>query len=100
MAKVIDSELLVTNRGRSHQYPWDEWTDGQTYEVERGDDFDCSRNSFRNGLYSIAKSFGKKVVSMTLPETESIRFRFSDRDLTEDESLEDTSTDAGNTPPF
>ena len=91
MAKTIADNLLVTSRGRSHHYPWQDWTDGQTWEVAKGADFECTLNSFRNGLYSIAKNLGMKVVSMTVPEDESIRFRFVDLDgsaLTEEESDE------------
>ena len=80
MAKVIDDYLLVQHRGRAQQYPWDEWTDGKTWEVAKGADFTCSLNSFRNGLYSIAKSYDLKVVSATFCEEddEIIRFRFFD----------------------
>tara|TARA_R100000306_G_C4356527_1_gene133019 strand:- start:679 stop:960 length:282 start_codon:yes stop_codon:yes gene_type:complete len=80
MAKTIDDSLLVANRGRTHQYPWAEWTDGRTWEVEKGDDFECTLNSFRNGLYSIAKTLAMKVTSMTVPEKGIIRFRFVDVD--------------------
>jgi len=80
MAKIVDDSLLVSNRGRTHQYPWTEWTDGKTWEVTKGEDFECTLNSFRNGLYSIAKTLGLKVTSMTMPSEGSIRFRFVDLD--------------------
>tara|TARA_R100000808_G_C2153561_1_gene163869 strand:- start:2781 stop:3059 length:279 start_codon:yes stop_codon:yes gene_type:complete len=90
MARRVDDSLLVTNRGRTHQYPWAEWTDGRTWEVEKGEDFECTLNSFRNGLYSIAKTLAMKVTSMTLPDEGVIRFRFVDVDgLDEDEDFPD-----------
>jgi len=80
MAKTVNDSLLVANRGRTHQYPWAEWTDGRTWEVEKGEDFECTLNSFRNGLYSVAKTLAMKVTSMTLPAEGVIRFRFVDVD--------------------
>jgi len=80
MAHTVDDSLLVANRGRTHQYPWGDWTDGRTWEVEKGEDFECTLNSFRNGLYSIAKTLAMKVTSMTIPDEGTIRFRFVDID--------------------
>ena len=92
MAKTIDDSLLVTNRGRTHQYPWSEWTDGKTWEVVKGEDFECTLNSFRNGLYSIGKTLAMKVTSMTLPDENVIRFRFVDvDDLDEEENIYEDS---------
>lgn len=92
MAKTVNDSLLVANRGRTHQYPWAEWTDGRTWEVEKGEDFECTLNSFRNGLYSIAKTLAMKVTSMTIPDEGVIRFRFVDidGDVDEDDADEDS----------
>ena len=92
MANTVNDSLLVANRGRTHQYPWAEWTDGRTWEVEKGEDFECTLNSFRNGLYSIAKTLAMKVTSMTIPDEGVIRFRFVDidGDVDEDDADEDS----------
>jgi hypothetical protein len=92
MAKTVSDSLLVANRGRTHQYPWAEWTDGRTWEVAKGEDFECTLNSFRNGLYSIAKTLAMKVTSMTIPDEGVIRFRFVDidGDVDEDDADEDS----------
>jgi hypothetical protein len=93
MAKVVDDTQLMSNRGRAHIYPWSDWTDGQTWEVVGGEDFQCSVSSFRNGLYSIAKTMKLKVITMTLEDAESIRFRFSESTVEDTDEVEDFTED-------
>ena len=85
-----DHEEFMLYRGWNWEGYKERWTDGRTWEVEKGEDFECTLNSFRNGLYSIAKTLAMKVTSMTLPDEGVIRFRFVDVDgLDEGEDFPD-----------
>lgn len=64
MAKVVeDARLEGVNRGRKAIYPWDDWTNGQTWEAFQGEDFVCDAGQFRTNLYDRARRHGMKVVT-------------------------------------
>lgn len=48
---------------KNRKYPWDEWTDGQWREAEKGLDFDCTALSFATAVYHHARVSGKKAVT-------------------------------------
>ena len=56
------------------RYPWSEWTDGTPWRAKKGEDFSCSLDGFRAGLYNRAKAMGVKVRART--SGESIEFQF------------------------
>jgi hypothetical protein len=43
------------------RYPWDEWTDGSTWEIRRGEDYDVVSENMRVNLHMKADSLGCKV---------------------------------------
>ena len=64
-------------RPRGNKYPWDEWTDGEEWEVEQGVHFTCSVQSFRSYLYSYAVEHGLEVETKRLSRREPlVWFRF------------------------
>lgn len=60
MARTID-RFPVTPRRTQRSYPWHEWTDGGTWMLVRGEDFDAEIEVFRNKLYAQASRRGLKV---------------------------------------
>lgn len=57
MPRVLDA-LPVANRGgsigRSEKYPFDEWFDGNVYELVEGEDFDSKRSTMATVLHNAA----------------------------------------------
>jgi hypothetical protein len=69
MATILDKDLSPKG------YPWDEWSNGQTYRIEHGVDFFCSTVSMIANLKRCANREGVDVVCyLTGP---SIEFQFS-----------------------
>jgi hypothetical protein len=60
MATRVD-HFPVTPRRAQRSYPWHEWTDGGTWMLVRGEDFDAEIEVFRNKLYAQASRRGLKV---------------------------------------
>lgn len=57
MAKKVN-EWPTTARRR---YPWEQWLDGEMWELERGTDFYNTPNAFRTQAYVAATARGVKV---------------------------------------
>lgn len=80
MAEIVSPEELVRSVGRQKiEYPWSEWTDGQTRRVTQGKDFSCSVKSFRSVLSKYASQNGLKAVIGTPDGSDTIVFRFEPR---------------------
>ena len=61
MAKIIDDSALTGAARRNTRYPWDEWFDGQTRELVRGEDFTISTTAFGRSAYGAAQMRGKRA---------------------------------------
>lgn len=65
MAKVV-SELPKRKGGgggRAEKYPYDEWLDGQPWELTEGEDFEVSKASFMTSMRGAAKKRDLKLRS-------------------------------------
>ena len=51
MARKV-KEMPVSHR--ASRYPWDEWMDGNIWELSPGKDFECSLPSMRQQVYQAA----------------------------------------------
>lgn len=55
MARVVDDLRTyggpIEDQGRFSDYPWDEWTDGNFWEITQGEDFVVSLPTMRVYLY-------------------------------------------------
>ncbi len=60
MAKVLESEFLP-GRATKFKYPWDEWLDGQVWELTKGVDFDCKLSSLRATAWTQGCRRNKRV---------------------------------------
>jgi hypothetical protein len=60
MAKVVDS-MPDAERGRRVIYPWDEWLNGNVWELEHGKDFQSTPLSFRQIAYNRAGQRGHRA---------------------------------------
>jgi hypothetical protein len=74
MARVMKTDLDF----REHQkgiYPWDQWTDGQTWQCVEGVDFHIAPKMFASGLRVAAVRLGLQVTARVSGDTVTFRFR-------------------------
>lgn len=64
-----------SNIADTKKYKWSELCDGHVWVAKHGEDFICSRESFRNVLTSYAKRHDLEVEIHT--KDEIVRFKFS-----------------------
>lgn len=55
-------------------YPWDDWTDGDTWRVVHGEDFQCDTASLQTYLYRVARR--RKMIVTTKRDGDTIVFKF------------------------
>lgn len=55
-------------------YPWDQWLDGQTWELIQGKDFKCAAKSFRKQAVKAAQKKQGKVRTNTFEKKIVIQF--------------------------
>jgi hypothetical protein len=60
------------------RYPWPEWTDGSTWEIRQGVDYDVATENMRVNLHVKADSLGTKVRTKKISDTdgEGLVFQF------------------------
>jgi hypothetical protein len=56
------------------RYPWDEWLNGEVWQVQQGEDFDCTMASFYTLLWVTAKTRGGKA--RTTRDGNTLTFQF------------------------
>lgn len=78
MADVVDT--FESRKGRPAIYPWDEWTDGQSRRLYRGQDFFATPVSFRTMVHRKAHDVGLKAYVGINRADESVTIRFYDGD--------------------
>lgn len=56
MPRVLDALPAQTRRGsgRDEKYPFDEWFDGNVYELVEGEDFDAKRSTMATVIHTAA----------------------------------------------
>lgn len=57
MAHVVQEDI------EAPKYPWEEWTDGQTWILKQGEDFDCTIPSMRAIVHAKARELEQKVTT-------------------------------------
>ena len=50
MAEIVENAKWTSSR----KYPWDEWFDGQTRLLRRGEDFELNTDTFRANMTGAA----------------------------------------------
>ena len=74
MAEVLGDGFKF-RRGMRPIYPWDEWTDGQTWRIRKGVDFKVAMKAMRHAIYYTACA--RKLIAHTHQEGEgTLVFRF------------------------
>ena len=69
---------MPPKRGRGHVHPWEEWTDGSVWRIERGADYPGKTDSLRVRLYSKARELGKELDIQYSLKEDWIIFQFKD----------------------
>jgi hypothetical protein len=70
--------------GAASKYDWASWTDGDPWEIRKGEDYDVDTENMRVNLHAKAKQKGLKVQTRIVPraddpehgEWEGLVFRF------------------------
>ncbi|GAA2141530.1 hypothetical protein GCM10009760_25790 [Kitasatospora kazusensis] len=78
MATIVEDLPIPAQRAGTARYPWDEWLDGQTRIIVRGEDFHVPPTSLRALIYTRARCSGLRIVSAfegPVGAPDSIRFR-------------------------
>jgi hypothetical protein len=78
MAKRVDNIDFKTHARA--KYDWAEWTDGTTWQIEQGEDFNCSVPSMKGHIYSHAFKNGRKVRVRQVNDT-TLAFQFFDLEV-------------------
>ena len=79
MAREVDFDWVGTKNGRGGvaRYPYDEWFNGATWEIERGVDFLPARDSIASVLQQRARKHHHGRVLVHYPEDKNkLIFRF------------------------
>lgn len=66
MAKLLEALPAQIRAGRTEQYPWADWFDGQAWLLENGIDFDALPESMRSCAYAAARRHGVKISLRTI----------------------------------
>jgi len=56
--KLSKTEAAGVKWDETTRYPWDEWTNGDTYELKQGEDFNGRVPQFRSQCNQVAKRRG------------------------------------------
>jgi hypothetical protein len=86
VARIVESLIDRTtgegaDHGRFSGYPWDEWCDGQTREVQHGEDFSVAVKTFRVYLYQWQDMLNRKEVSVNVDPNTVLENRWNDPDF-------------------
>ena len=66
MAKILEALPVQIRQGRTEQYPWTEWFDGQVRLLENGIDYDAETTSMKSCAYAAARRHGVKIALRTV----------------------------------
>lgn len=65
MAKVVKGMPNGGQLGRPRKYDWDNWLDGQTWELVQGEDFTIDMHAMRSSAHGMAARKQVKVITRT-----------------------------------
>lgn len=54
---------LNKNLNRQQRYPWDQWLDGATWEIQQGEDFNVEMESMRVQIHNAARTHGFRATT-------------------------------------
>ena len=75
MAKLLQALPAQIRAGRTEQYPWADWFDGQARLLENGIDFDALPEGMRSCAYAAARRHGVKISLRTIGNDLAIQSR-------------------------
>jgi hypothetical protein len=55
MAHILDSFPDDLSRGGKQKYPWDDWLNGQVWQLNKGVDYSSTPAEFRSQVYTAAR---------------------------------------------
>jgi hypothetical protein len=86
MARRLDTFPGHPQARGQRKYPWDEWADGSTWEIRRGEDYDVATENMRVNLHMKADSLLRKVRTRKFNDDrgEGLIFQFLDSEEAEE----------------
>ena len=82
MAEVLEGHDFRTGHGNA-KYPWDEWQDGQTRRIVRGEDFDVEAKVMQGQIKVRGSKVGLKTA--TNVQGDAVVFAFQTEGESEDD---------------
>lgn len=83
MARRLDA-FPEQSGGGQRRYPWSDWTDGDIWEIKRGDDYDVATENMRVNLHLKASALARKVKTSKLRDGTGLVFQFLDSEEMEE----------------
>jgi hypothetical protein len=74
VAELIDT--FESKKGRPQVYPWESWTNGESWRLHHGEDFQANLISFRTMVHRKARDMGLKAYTKINEADASIQVRF------------------------
>ena len=80
MAQRLDTFPGASGPRGNRKYPWREWTDGSTWQILRGEDYDVATENMRVNLHMKADSMLRRVRTRKFDDqrSEGLVFQFLD----------------------
>lgn len=78
MARTLEDFDFASAHGNA-KYPWADWSNGETWQIERGQDFDCDVDVMRGQIIVRARKDGRRVETRVVREpggSDQVVFRF------------------------
>ena len=82
MEKMNDFDWSAQKRAHGSKYPWDTWSDGDTYKISNPADYTCKDISMLTGLRAYAARNSLKVRTKVEGLDGEVIFQFSRKDGT------------------
>jgi hypothetical protein len=77
---VAERIAELNKQATKAKYPWDEWTDGSVWVAYAGQDYNCSDQSFRQGLHVHRRNMTDQGYNVRLetavPTEGQVQFQF------------------------
>ncbi len=77
MGEII--EAFSSRKGRPPLYPWDEWSDGRSRRLYRGQDFSAELLSFRTMVHRKARDLNKRAETQINAADQTIKVQFLEK---------------------
>jgi hypothetical protein len=89
MAKKLspkEAAEVQWQKNTAHRYPWNDWANGETWVLVRGEDYKISTMQFRSQMSQVARRRGLTLHTIVSEDSETVTVKFekpNDNDVTQ-----------------